>query len=71
MACEFLLLNGADINAKDRNGYTPLHLATENGSTAQAYLLLKNRAKYDIVTAEGKQAIDIAVDSANADIVTL
>uniref|UniRef100_A0A6B2E9M9 Putative gtpase activating protein n=1 Tax=Phlebotomus kandelakii TaxID=1109342 RepID=A0A6B2E9M9_9DIPT len=71
MACEFLLLNGADINAKDRNGYTPLHLATEKGGTAQAYLLLKNRAKYDIMTAEGKQAIDIAVDSANADIVTL
>ncbi|XP_059615739.1 arf-GAP with coiled-coil, ANK repeat and PH domain-containing protein 2 [Phlebotomus argentipes] len=71
MACEFLLLNGADINAKDRNGYTPLHLATEKGGTAQAYLLLKNRAKYDIVTAEGKQPIDIAVDNANADIVTL
>ncbi|GAB0089874.1 PH domain-containing protein [Sergentomyia squamirostris] len=71
MACEFLLLNGADINAKDRNGYTPLHLATEKGGTAQAYLLLKNRAKYDIETADGKLAIDIAVDSANADIVTL
>lgn len=71
MAVEFLLLNGLDINAVDNNGYTPLHLATERGNTAQAYLLLKNRAKHDILAGNGKAALDIAVDCANADIVTL
>lgn len=71
MAVEFLILNGYDTNAQDDYGYTPLHLATEKGNTAQAYLLLKNRAKHDIVAGNGKMALDIAVDCANADIVTL
>lgn len=71
MAVEFLLLNGVDVNAQDEQGYTALHLATERGNTAQAYLLLKNRAKHDILATNGKLALDIAVDCANADIVTL
>lgn len=70
-ACEFLLLNGCQINAVDAKGYTSLHLATEKGFTAQAYLLLKHQAKHDIVANDNKQPIDIAVDQANADIVTL
>lgn len=71
MSCEFLLLNGCNINALDRQGYTPLHLASANGSTAQAYLLLKHKAKYDIAAADGKLPIDIAVEKTDADIVTL
>lgn len=71
MACEYLLLNGARIDITDSNGYTPLHLATELGSTAQAYLLLKHRAKYDLLTKDGRRPIDIAVTQTNADIVTL
>lgn len=70
-ACEFLILNGFPINAVDENGYTALHLATQGGCTAQAYLLLKHHAKHDIVSNDGKKPIDIAVDQANADIVTL
>ena len=35
MACEFLLLNGAKINAADGNGNTPLHLAATHGSTGK------------------------------------
>lgn len=71
MACEYLLLNGIQIDAVDANGYTPLHLATEKGCTSQAYLLLKHRAKHDISAMDGKKPIDIAVEQANADIVTL
>lgn len=71
MACEYLLLNGVQIDAVDLNGYTSLHLATERGSTAQAYLLLKHRARHDIKAVDGKLPIDIAVEQANADIVTL
>lgn len=71
MSCEFLLLNGCNINAIDRNGYTALHLATEHSSTAQAYLLLKHKAKYDIAAGDGKLPINIAVDKKDADIVTL
>uniref|UniRef100_A0A182Y7I5 Uncharacterized protein n=1 Tax=Anopheles stephensi TaxID=30069 RepID=A0A182Y7I5_ANOST len=71
MSCEFLLLNGAPINATDRYGRTALHLAAEQGSAAQAYLLLKHKARYDIVDVHGRQPIDIAVENEDADIVTL
>ena len=37
MACEFLLLNGAKINAVDGMGNTPLHLAAAHGSTGTFY----------------------------------
>lgn len=62
MACEFLLLNGSNIDAIDRNGETALHLATEKGFTQLAYLLLKHKANYNIDNKMGKKAIDIAVD---------
>ena len=71
MACEFLLLNGVPLDTPDDFGYTPLHLATKKGCIAQAYLLLKHKAKYDLVAKDGKKPIDIAVDQRNADIVTL
>lgn len=71
MACEYLLINGAKIDIVDDDGFTALHLATETGNTALAYLLLKHRAKYDIKTNDGRKPIDIAVNLTNADIVTL
>lgn len=71
MACEYLLLNGIPIDVADDTGYTALHLATEKGSTSQAFLLLKHRAKHDCVAVNNKQPIDIALEQANADIVTL
>ena len=37
MACEFLVLNGAKINAVDTDGNTALHLAALYGSTGQVY----------------------------------
>lgn len=64
MTCEFLILNGANLNPVDSKGYTPLHLAIEVGNTALAYLLLKHKAKYDIRTNDGKLPIDFAVSSA-------
>jgi Arf-GAP/coiled-coil/ANK repeat/PH domain-containing protein len=40
MAVEFLLLNGAKINAQDADGKTPLHLATELSNNLLLLLLL-------------------------------
>lgn len=65
MASEFLILNGVNIDCIDRNGDTPLHLATEKGFTQLAYLLLKHKAKHDIQNKDGKEAIDIAVEQVN------
>jgi Arf-GAP/coiled-coil/ANK repeat/PH domain-containing protein len=64
MTCEFLVLNGVNINCVDRKNYTPLHLSIESGNTALAYLLLKHKAKYDIATIDGKLPIDFAVQTA-------
>ncbi|XP_068153006.1 arf-GAP with coiled-coil, ANK repeat and PH domain-containing protein 2 isoform X1 [Drosophila tropicalis] len=71
MACEYLLLNGAAIDAVDEQGYTALHISTAKGHIAQVYLLLKHKAAYDLASSDGKKALDIAVDLKNADIVTL
>lgn len=71
MTCEYLLLNGCQINIVDENGYTPLHLACQKEYTAQVRLLLKHQAKHDIRAKDGKKPIDIAMENANADIVTL
>lgn len=38
MACEFLVLNGAKINAIDADGNTALHLAALYGSTGQVMI---------------------------------
>ncbi|XP_046391435.1 arf-GAP with coiled-coil, ANK repeat and PH domain-containing protein 2 [Ischnura elegans] len=71
MACEYLFLNGAKINAQDAEGKTPLHLATELGHTAQVCLLLKHRADQHVADKAGADPLAIAVSEANADIVTL
>lgn len=71
MACEYLLLNGAKINARDREGNTALHLSAMNGATGQVCLLLKHRADHHLRNSGGKTALDIAVEKADADIVTL
>lgn len=71
LACEFLLLNGAKINALDRDGNTPLHLAVSQGNTGQVCLLLKHRANRHFKNKLGQVALDIAVQNSDADIVTL
>ncbi|XP_019713851.1 arf-GAP with coiled-coil, ANK repeat and PH domain-containing protein 1 [Hippocampus comes] len=70
-ACEFLLQNGADVNQADRNGRAPLHHATILGHTGLVCLFLKRGADYNARDKNQKDPITIAVDNANADIVTL
>ncbi|XP_053378624.1 arf-GAP with coiled-coil, ANK repeat and PH domain-containing protein 2-like [Mercenaria mercenaria] len=70
-ACEFLLLNRAKLDKKDRHGRTPLHLATMLGNTGQVCQFLKRGAQLNVQDNEGKDPLSIAVSAANADIVTL
>ena len=42
---ELLLANKAEVNAKDNNGWTPLHLAAPKGHKDVAELLLANKAE--------------------------
>ncbi|XP_028330029.1 arf-GAP with coiled-coil, ANK repeat and PH domain-containing protein 1 isoform X2 [Gouania willdenowi] len=70
-ACEFLLQNSANVNLADSNGRGPLHHATILGHTGLVCLFLKRGADYNAKDKNQKDPITIAVDSANADIVTL
>ncbi|XP_030285762.1 arf-GAP with coiled-coil, ANK repeat and PH domain-containing protein 1 [Sparus aurata] len=70
-ACEFLLQNGANVNQVDSNGRGPLHHATILGHTGLVCLFLKRGADYNARDKNQKDPITIAVDNANADIVTL
>uniref|UniRef100_A0A087XWD2 Arf-GAP with coiled-coil, ANK repeat and PH domain-containing protein n=1 Tax=Poecilia formosa TaxID=48698 RepID=A0A087XWD2_POEFO len=70
-ACEFLLQNGANVNQADSNGRGPLHHATILGHTGLVCLFLKRGADYNARDKNEKDPITIAVDNANADIVTL
>ncbi|XP_062840601.1 arf-GAP with coiled-coil, ANK repeat and PH domain-containing protein 1 [Anolis carolinensis] len=71
LACEFLLQNGANVNQADIRGRGPLHHATILGYTGLACLFLKRGANMNAVDGEGKDPLSIAIDLANADIVTL
>ncbi|XP_052612546.1 arf-GAP with coiled-coil, ANK repeat and PH domain-containing protein 1 isoform X4 [Peromyscus californicus insignis] len=71
LACEFLLQNGANVNQADSAGRGPLHHATILGHTGLACLFLKRGADLGARDAEGRDPLTIAMEAANADIVTL
>ncbi|XP_018081532.1 arf-GAP with coiled-coil, ANK repeat and PH domain-containing protein 3 isoform X6 [Xenopus laevis] len=71
LACEFLLQNGADVNQTDMRGRAPIHHATYLGHTGQVCLFLKRGANQHAVDEDGQDPLSIAVQAANADIVTL
>ncbi|XP_060793585.1 arf-GAP with coiled-coil, ANK repeat and PH domain-containing protein 3 isoform X4 [Neoarius graeffei] len=71
IACEFLLQNGADVNQRDLKGRGPLHHATYLGHTGQVCLFLKRGATQNDGDDDGQDPLSIAVQAANADIVTL
>ncbi|XP_056421351.1 arf-GAP with coiled-coil, ANK repeat and PH domain-containing protein 2 isoform X5 [Hyla sarda] len=71
VTCEFLLQNGANVNHLDVKGRGPLHHATVLGHTGQVCLFLKRGANQHATDEKGKDPLSIAVEAANADIVTL
>ncbi|XP_077058688.1 arf-GAP with coiled-coil, ANK repeat and PH domain-containing protein 2-like isoform X2 [Siphateles boraxobius] len=71
VTCEFLLQNSASVNQLDELGRGPLHHATILGHTGQVCLFLKRGANQNAADAENQTPLTIAVEAANADIVTL
>ncbi|XP_031430939.1 arf-GAP with coiled-coil, ANK repeat and PH domain-containing protein 2 isoform X4 [Clupea harengus] len=71
VTCEFLLQNGASVNQQDVHGRGPLHHATIQGHTGQVCLFLKRGANQNATAIDDKTPLSIAVEAANADIVTL
>uniref|UniRef100_A0A8C2D3G2 Ankyrin 2 n=1 Tax=Cyprinus carpio TaxID=7962 RepID=A0A8C2D3G2_CYPCA len=56
----FLLKSGASVNAKTKNGYTPLHQAAQQGNTHIINVLLQHGAKPNAITVNGNTALAIA-----------
>ena len=50
----------ADIEAKDNNGFTPLHLASENGSLVCVKHLLELGADWTVKNASQKTPLQLA-----------
>uniref|UniRef100_A0A3Q2CV32 Arf-GAP with coiled-coil, ANK repeat and PH domain-containing protein n=1 Tax=Cyprinodon variegatus TaxID=28743 RepID=A0A3Q2CV32_CYPVA len=71
VTCEFLLQNAANVNQLDAQGRGPLHHATMLGHTGQVCLFLKRGANQNAADIDEKTPLSIAVEAANADIVTL
>uniref|UniRef100_A0A4W5JSP3 Arf-GAP with coiled-coil, ANK repeat and PH domain-containing protein n=1 Tax=Hucho hucho TaxID=62062 RepID=A0A4W5JSP3_9TELE len=71
VTCEFLLQNAGNVNQQDALGRGPLHHATILGHTGQVCLFLKRGANQNATDIEAKTPLSMAVDAANADIVTL
>ncbi|XP_052382454.1 arf-GAP with coiled-coil, ANK repeat and PH domain-containing protein 2-like isoform X2 [Oncorhynchus keta] len=71
VTCEFLLQNAANVNQQDAQGRGPLHHATILGHTGQVCLFLKRGANQKAADIDEKTPLSMAVDAANADIVTL
>lgn len=57
---EFLIANGANVNAKDKHGITPLLNAIFEGHTASVKLLLSKGADKTVKAPSGESALESA-----------
>ena len=62
MACEFLVLNGAKINAIDADGNTALHLAALHGSTGQVLKITYNYNDITVIFGHGTRKMNLFDD---------
>jgi hypothetical protein len=59
---ETLLQHGANVNARNRDGETALHLAAKHGRKAAMELLINNRANIHARNRKGQSALQILAD---------
>ena len=54
----------ADVNIRDRDGWTPLHAASAVGNLKIAKFLVENGARTSLWNSSGEFAVDVAEDDA-------
>ena len=60
---EVILEHSVDINARDIEGWTPLHAAAATGNIQMINLLIDNGASLVAINNDDKMPIDVAADS--------
>ncbi|RDD41863.1 Caskin-2 [Trichoplax sp. H2] len=68
---EWLLNQKVDVDARDGDGYTTLHLAVWEGHIDCVRLLLRNNASLNAVSKGGQKAHDMAVEVGRSEIVDI
>ena len=66
-----LLSSGADVNVKDRDGWTALHWAAQNGHSAVVQLLLEKGADINAKDQDGRTALYWAAQNGHEAVVRL
>ena len=64
-----LLEHGANPNAEDNEGWTPLHLTSSNGHTTTVRLLLDRGASADVKNNKGRNPLQVATTQGMDEIV--
>jgi ankyrin repeat protein len=59
---------GHDINARDKDGWTPLHHAVDAGHIGVVKLFLSKGAHINAMTKDGKIPLQIAMDKGHKEI---
>lgn len=66
-----LVENGADVNARQQQGWTPLHGAAQNGDAEIVQLLLEHGADRAARSETGQTALDLAMTHGHAAVAAL
>ena len=68
---EVLLGKGASIEARQKNNWTPLHLAAQNGHVGVVEVLLGNGASIEALNRFNRTPLQVAAGNHHTDIVSL